>query len=183
MLEFVNVKVALPSLTPVTVPKFETEAMDGLELVHVPPVVGETDDDEFIHIGFAPVTLTIGLAFTIIGVEARDEHPVELCVKVKVAIPPAIPVTIPALVTVATVGLLLDHVPPVLGNNEVVLPMQIFVEPATFIAGRAFTPIVVKPVPVHPRLFVTVTRYIVDGGKGLTVTDCDVALPALVPQI
>ena len=157
MLELVKVKVALPSLTPVTVPKFETVATAGLELVHVPPVDGETEEEEFMQIGFDPVTVTTGLLLTIIGVDAKEEHPVEVWVKVNVAAPPDTPVTLPAFVIVAAAGLLLDHVPPVFGSKEVVLPMHMLVVPAKFIAGLIFTPMVVKAVPVHPRLFVTVT--------------------------
>lgn len=154
----VKVKVALPALTPTTTPLFVTEATEGLELVHIPPLVGDTEDEELMHIGLDPVTLTVGLLLTVIGVVAREVHPVEVWVNVNVAVPPDIPVTTPPLVTVATAALLLVHVPPVFGSKDVVLPTQIVDEPATFTVGLAFTPMVVKAVPVHPKLFVTVTR-------------------------
>ena len=53
--------------------------------------------------------------------------------------PPDIPVTTPALVTVATTGLLLTHVPPVVGDNCVVAFTQIELEPVIETVGKAFT--------------------------------------------
>ena len=53
-------------------------------------------------------------------------QPVEVRVKVNVAVPAATACTSPAFVTVATPGLLLTHVPPLVGDNiVVVLPIQI----------------------------------------------------------
>ncbi len=51
-------------------------------------------------------------------------HPVEVCVKVKLTVPAATGVITPVLVTVATDVLLLAHVPPVVGDNVPVLPIQ-----------------------------------------------------------
>jgi hypothetical protein len=54
-----------------------------------------------------------------------------LWIKVNVADPVLRPVTIPALVTLATEGLLLTHVPPVDGERVVVVPTHILVGPVT----------------------------------------------------
>jgi hypothetical protein len=51
--------------------------------------------------------------------------------KVKLTTPSATPVTIPALVTVATPGLLLLHIPPAAGLKVVELPAQMLVAPVT----------------------------------------------------
>lgn len=42
VVELVNVKVTVPSVTPVTTPAFVTVAIDVLLLTHVPPVVGDS---------------------------------------------------------------------------------------------------------------------------------------------
>jgi hypothetical protein len=75
----------------------------------------------------APNIGALGIAFTVILIV--DEHPVDVCVNVKVATPALTPVTNPPLVTVATAILLLDHVPPVLGLTFDVLPTQTAVAP------------------------------------------------------
>jgi hypothetical protein len=51
-----------------------------------------------------------------------DAQPVVELVNTKVAVPGAIPVTRPVFDTVATDGLLLVQVPPLLGLNVVVAP-------------------------------------------------------------
>lgn len=58
-------------------------------------------------------------------------------VKVKVAEPAETPVTTPAFVTVATPGSLLVQVPPVVGYNALVDPMQILLEPVMLTTGIA----------------------------------------------
>lgn len=57
----------------------------------------------------------------------------------KVAVPADIPVTTPALVTVAIDGLLLVHVPPDTGNNVVVFPKHIDELPLMMTVGLAIT--------------------------------------------
>jgi hypothetical protein len=120
----VNVKVAVPPATPATTPAFVTVATAVLLLLHVPPVVGDkvvVDPAQMVEL---PVILTVGSAFTVTD-DVVLEHPVDVCVKVKVAVPPATPVTTPPLVTVATAVLLLLHVPPVVGDKVPVLPTHI----------------------------------------------------------
>jgi hypothetical protein len=58
----VNVNVALPRPSPVTVPSFVTEATVGLLLVHTPPVEGLSDVVLPMHIKLAPVMVTGTLA-------------------------------------------------------------------------------------------------------------------------
>ena len=57
--------------------------------------------------------------------------------KVNVTLPVATPVTSPALVTVALVRSLLVQVPPVIGNNVIVLPTQ--TDDPALTAGKALT--------------------------------------------
>jgi hypothetical protein len=76
------------------------------------------------------------------------------------------PVTKPLFVTVAIALLLLVHVPPVLGVNVVVLPIQIFLEPDTVTTGLAMTAI--DPLAS-------------DGQAVLVCVNVNVALPAAAP--
>lgn len=119
---FVNVKVAVPAAIPVTNPAFVTVAIAELLLIHVPPVVGESVVVEPTQTDDAPVILTEGLALMVIVAVGFDTQPVLVFVKVNVAVPAATAVTTPALVTVAIPVLLLTHVPPVVGDNVVVVP-------------------------------------------------------------
>ena len=135
----VKVNVAIPAAMPVTTPALVTVATDGLLLTHVPPLVGDKVVVNPAQILDAPVTLTTGSGFTVTGVVAEETQPVAPSVNVNVAEPPETPVTTPALVTVATAGLLLVHVPPVEGDKVVVEPAQIVFGPAMFTSGNAFT--------------------------------------------
>jgi hypothetical protein len=78
-----------------------------------------------------------GRALTVIA-EVELLQPVPVCVKVKVALPAATPITIPALVTVATAGLLLAQVPPLVGDSVIVLPTHTMVL-AVVTVGLGFT--------------------------------------------
>ena len=68
----------------------------------------------------------------------------------KVTLPAATPVTNPALVTVALVRSLLIHVPPVVGDNVIVLPKQ--TDDPALTDGSALT--VTVAVAEHPKLLV-----------------------------
>jgi hypothetical protein len=59
-------------------------------------------------------------------------------VNINLALPVVTPVTSPAFVTVATAGFVLVHVPPVVGVNCVVVPIQIALEPAMETTGEGF---------------------------------------------
>jgi hypothetical protein len=88
------------------------------------------------HMALFPLISAVGKAFTITG-EVLLLHPVDVCVKVKVTDPCDIPVTNPAFVTIAIAPLLLDHVPPEVGDNVNVLPAQ--TEGAAITTGSALT--------------------------------------------
>lgn len=132
-------KVTVPAETPVTTPLLVTVATAGLLLVQVPPVVGDNVVVLPIQMLLEPVTLTTGIACMVTAPVGNDIHPVVPCVKVKVAEPAETPVTTPVLDTVATAGLLLAQVPPLLGESVVVWPTHILLEPVILTVGKAFT--------------------------------------------
>ena len=70
--------------------------------------------------------------------------------KVKVTLPAATPVTSPELVTVALVASLLVQVPPMVGDNVIVPPMQ--TDDPALTAGSALT--VTVAVAEHPKILV-----------------------------
>ena len=70
--------------------------------------------------------------------------------KVNVTLPAATPVTNPALLTVPLVASLLVQVPPVVGDNVMVLPIQ--TEDPALTTGKALT--VTVAVTEHPELLV-----------------------------
>ena len=119
----------------------------------------------------------LGLTVTLPLAEV-DGQPVVAFVNVKVADPALCPVTVPLFTIDATLGLLLDHHPPVLGVKVVVNPIQIAASPDIETIGFGFTEIFAVGTAVHPILFVTVTAYNVDGTEGTTVTDWLVELAA-----
>jgi hypothetical protein len=135
----VKVKVALPAVTPVTTPALVTVATAGLLLAQVPPVLGESVVVAPIQILSAPIMLTTGVLLTVTGAVGRETQPVEVLVKVKVAEPAVTAVTTPSLVTVATAGLLLVQVPPVVGDKPVVSPIQRLLDPVMETVGNALT--------------------------------------------
>ena len=84
------------------------------------------------------VTLAVGdagIALTVTDGVATEQHPVVVFVKINVADPAEIPVTTPALETVATALLLLDQVPPVVGDSVVVAPIHIEFDPVMLTTG------------------------------------------------
>ena len=70
------------------------------------------------HMVVAPVMVAVGGLSTVILEVGLEEQPVEVLVKVKLADPVLTPVSyLPPFVTEATVGLLLIHVPPEVGES------------------------------------------------------------------
>lgn len=130
----VKVKVTLPADTPVITPALSTIAIAGLLLTHVPPAVEDKVPALPTHTDAGAVTT--GKSFTVTAdvVLLQFDNP---SVKVKVTLPADTPVTTPALSTVAIAGLLLTHVPPVVGNIVSVLPLQTDVPALT--VGNALT--------------------------------------------
>jgi len=133
----VKVKVAVPAETPVTTPASVTVATAALLLAQVPPVDGDRPVVKPTQIVLGPLIFTTGKGLTITGEVAADTQPVVVLVKVKVANPADMPVTNPALVTVATPGSLLSQVPPLVGDNTVVEPTQMLLEPVMLTTGGA----------------------------------------------
>ena len=86
---------------------------------------------------FAAVIGVIAGNVPTVTVPVLSEQPVGK-VKINFALPADTPVTTPELFTVATAGLVLVHVPPVVGSNCVVVPTQIAFEPAMESTGAGF---------------------------------------------
>lgn len=107
--------MAVPTLTPVTIPMLDTVATWGLLLIQLPPNDGNNVVVDPMHICDPPVTSTIGLPFTVKTPDGLDVQPVAALVNVKVATPGAIEVIKPELLMVATAGLLLVQTPPEVG--------------------------------------------------------------------
>ena len=78
-------------------------AMEGLLLVHVPPVVGDNVVVLPTHM-VGGVAVTTGLAITVTVSVGSEEQPEAVSVHTNVAVPAIKPVTTPALLTVATNG-------------------------------------------------------------------------------
>lgn len=143
--------MALPAETAVTNPVLEfTVATEGLLLVQVPPVIGETDRVVVapIHIAFDPEILTTGL-FLIVTGAVGNELQLPVKVNVKVAEPTDNPVTNPVLETEATDRLLEAHVPPEFGESCVVNPTHIEFAPVILTTGLGVIVIVVSLVQVE----------------------------------
>jgi hypothetical protein len=135
----VKVNVADPAVRAVTSPALVTLATAALLLTHVPPVVGDNVVVEPSHMDDKPVIPTTGLPIMVMALVAFELHPVVALVNVNVTLPAATPVTTPVLVTVAIALSLLAQVPPVEGDNVVVIPTQIEVGPVILTIGFAFT--------------------------------------------
>jgi len=135
----VKLNVTVPADTAVTTPPFVTVATAGALLVQVPPLVGDKVVVDPMQILEDPVMVATGKAFTVTGEVGAEVHPVAVRVKVNDAVPAETPVTTPALVTVATAGLLLDQVPPLAGDRVVVAPTQMLLAPVILTIGVAFT--------------------------------------------
>ena len=116
-------------------------AILGCVLVHVPPEEGKSCVLVPIQMEASPVISIIGFGFTWIEVVGSEAHPVAVCVNVNVAVPSDIPNTAPILFTVATAGLLLDHVPLTVGVTVVIAPTQMELDPEIFTVGLALTTI------------------------------------------
>jgi hypothetical protein len=135
----VKVNVAVPAVTPVTTPALETVATAGLLLNQVPPLEGDKVVVAPTQIVLAPEILTAGCASKVTAEVVAEQFGEVPLVNVNVAVPADIPVTKPALVTVAMAGALLTHVPPLVGDKVVVEPTQIVLIPVILTTGNAVT--------------------------------------------
>jgi hypothetical protein len=113
-------------------------AINGLLLVHVPPVAGDKVVVLPTHM-VGGLAVTTGLAITVTTSVGSEEHPVDVCVQINVTVPGSNPVTTPALLTVAINGLLLAQVPPVVGDKVVVVSTQILSLPVILTVGLGVT--------------------------------------------
>jgi hypothetical protein len=175
----VKVNVTIPPDRPVTNPAFVTEAIAGLLLVHVPPVVGDKVVVVLAQIVVTPVIVTAGRSLTLV-VPVVALQPVAVSVKVKVTGPAEIPVTTPELVTEAITGLLLTHVPPVVGDRTAVLFTQTADIPVTAGGTPTVTAVVVLVHPVDVRVNVkvddpaaipvTIPPFVTEAAAGLLLT-------------
>jgi hypothetical protein len=144
----VNVNVVLPCDTPVTTPPFVMVAMAGFVLAQVPPLVG----DKVVVLPTQIVggdAVTVGFATTVNADVGSDTQPVAVSVHVKVTDPGVRPVINPALLIVATAGLLLAHVPPELGVTVVDPSTQILLNTGLVTVGLAVT-VTVNGSDAHP---------------------------------
>ena len=112
----IKVNSATPALFPKTKPVLLTVATRLLLLNQTPPDAGNKFVVPSIQISSGPDILTVGEEITVTGVDNVETQPA-VDVKVKVALPPDTPVTIPILLTVATSVSLLTQVPPLLGTK------------------------------------------------------------------
>ncbi len=147
--EEVNINLTVPCDIPVTIPPLVIVATAILVLVQVPP-----DDGDIVvvfptQIGLFPVIETVGLAFTVMGKVAADIHPDDDNVNLNVAVPAETPCTNPELVTVATVGLRLVQLPPIVGASVVTEPTQMVVAPVILTTGLLLTVIGVEALDKH----------------------------------
>lgn len=165
----VNINLAFPGVTPVTIPPLVIVATNGLVLVQVPPAVGVNVVIDPTQIGLFPVITATGLAFTTTGAVGSETQPVEDWVYTKVALPGLIPMTRPALLTVAMVGFKLDQLPLTVGDNEVLAPSQIVEGPIIVAAGLLFTVMVVEATDVHPVELSVNTKVAVPGATPVTM--------------
>lgn len=120
-------------------------------LVHVPPVDGDTKVLLPTHISLLPETITEGLLLTVMSLVGFEAQPA-LLVNVKLALPALTADTIPPLFIVATLALLLVHVPPKVGVSEVVLWGQIVELPVIVATGLSLTVTMPEGLEVHPVL-------------------------------
>ncbi len=74
VLEFVNVKLAVPVFSPVTLPALFTEATEALLLTQVPPEVGESWVMESLQITDEPVIEAVGFALITIVLSFDPEQ-------------------------------------------------------------------------------------------------------------
>ena len=163
--ELVNVNVTLPVVEPaVTTPAFVTDAIEGLLLTQVPPVVGDKVVVEPAQIVELPVILTVGNGFTVtVTVNVLPAQVPEVGVTVYVAV---------CAVTVAfvSVPLMLDaplpEAPPVIPPVTVGAD-QLYVVPARTTPLVPFTGVAVNAVPLQ---VVAVIAVMDDLGFTVTVT-------------
>jgi len=127
---FVYTNFTEPPSTPMTLPSMETVAISTFPEFQVPPDDGSNWVESPVQINEAPAILTTGVSCTTTTSLVSELQPVPESRNIKLTLPSEIPVTRPVLSTVATDGLVLDQVPPLLGISWVSVPIQIEVSPS-----------------------------------------------------
>ena len=148
--------MAAPFATPFKIPVDPTVTIAALLLLHAPPVIASVNwEKDPVQIFVIPV-IAVGVVFIVTtAVDLQPDARVNVMVEVPVVTPFTIPVAEPM---VATLGVLLVHVPPSALCNVVEDPTQAVNVPV--IAGVGFTVIVLVVVFVNPLPSVIVTVYI-----------------------
>jgi hypothetical protein len=98
-----------------------------------------------------PNTIAEGLLLTVMLLVGFEAQPA-LLVKVKLAVPALTADTIPPLFTIATLALLLVHVPPKVGVSEVVPWVQIVELPVIVATGLSLIVTMLEGSELHPVL-------------------------------
>ena len=105
-------------------------------------------------------------------------HPVAVSVKVNVAEPAPTEVIFPLLSTVATAGLLLIQVPPVVGDKVDVPPTQTEVLPVKLTAGASTVTVIAELALTQPvTLFLTVSIPLYTAAVAAAGITSDILLP------
>jgi hypothetical protein len=120
------------------VPVCKAVPPDEFEYHLIEPALAAADKDNEPdpHLLDPETEVIVGFAFTVIALVVPNTHPVE-DENEKVTVPGPTPVTRPAFVIVATDVLLLDHVPPEVGETVVVAPTHIVVEPVILMVAAS----------------------------------------------
>jgi hypothetical protein len=133
--------VAAPTVKPYTVPVVLTDATVELLVDQTPPVVAlvsTVDEPTQTEVG-PEMALTTGKGLTVTNCVSEAEPQILDTVYDISAVPPATPVTVPVVLTVAMVGLALDQVPPVVASeSSKVLPAQTVLPPVIVPAPGAW---------------------------------------------
>jgi hypothetical protein len=165
----VNRKVAVPELRAVTIPSKDTLAMAGLLLDQVPMPCDDNAALAPIHNPVPPLIVMIGLGFIVIVAEGKDEQANIFSTKVNVAVPGFKADTIPLFVMLAIEGLLLIQIPPVVGENEVVVPTQITDGPFIVVKGLSKTVSTIELSDLHPVRFSVKRNFALPAVNAVTI--------------
>ena len=102
-------------LIPVATPVLLTDITEVLELIHMPPTLGNTLTELPTHTLGLPGKEINGAGLMVMDAEESDTHPDDVSVNINLTVPAVKPDTTPLLLMVATEGLELIQVPPVEG--------------------------------------------------------------------
>lgn len=147
---FVKINLAEPAPIAVIIPVSSMVATASFVLAQVPPEFGVILEKPPIQRSEFDKPLIEGGPNTAIDIVSSETHQLVDSINVNVALPTDFPVTIPELFILATPLLLLIHIPPEVGDNEVVLLTQIPAAPKRETSGIPTTAIGVDNTAVQP---------------------------------